>query len=246
MSQNQELYKEMLAKVKNGKKSIAVLIDPDNIDFSQLEKIISLSIKAKIDYFFIGGSLIVDDCLDKVLSMIKELSTIPSIIFPGNNLQINEKADGLLFLSLISGRNPEFLIGKHVVSAPYLSRSSMEIISTGYMLIESGQPTTVSYVSNTLPIPSNKPEIAYCTALAGQLLGLNAIFMDAGSGAKKPISTEMIAKVKSELNIPLIIGGGIRDVEKIKANFKAGADIQVIGNCIEQNPDFLNALIDLK
>lgn len=229
----------MITDASNQQKKLAVLIDPDHINNEQLQRIVDLSNQANISYFFIGGSLIVKDCLDEVLTYIKSNSQIPTIIFPGNNLQINEKADGLLFLSLISGRNPEYLIGKHIVSAPYLKQSSIETISTGYMLIESGQPTSVSYVSHTQPIPADKPDIAYCTAAAGELLGMQLIFMDAGSGAKNPISTNMIKKVKSDLEIPLIIGGGIQSIDKIKANFEAGADIQVIGNYIEQNPEFI-------
>ena len=229
----------MITDASNQQKKLAVLIDPDHINNEQLQRIVDLSNQANISYFFIGGSLIVKDCLDEVLTYIKSNSQIPTIIFPGNNLKINEKADGLLFLSLISGRNPEYLIGKHIVSAPYLKQSSIETISTGYMLIESGQPTSVSYVSHTQPIPADKPDIAYCTAAAGELLGMQLIFMDAGSGAKNPISTNMIKKVKSDLEIPLIIGGGIQSIDKIKANFEAGADIQVIGNYIEQNPEFI-------
>ena len=171
-----------------------------------------------------------------VITVIKANCTIPVILFPGSTLQINEKADALFFLSLISGRNAELLIGQHVTVAPYLKNSSLQILPTGYMLIDGGAPTTVSYISNTLPIPANKPDIAICTALAGQMLGLQLIYMDAGSGAKNPISEKMIHAVSSQISIPLIVGGGITTPEKAAANCLAGADIIVVGNAIEKDP----------
>lgn len=225
--------------IKKAKK-IAVLIDPDQINKESLRLTIERSIQEKIDYFFIGGSLLFKDCLDEALTMIKELSDIPAIIFPGNDLQINDKADAILYLSLISGRNPEFLIGKQVVSAPLLAQKDIEVIGTGYMLVNGGQPTAASYMSNTQPIPYDQTNIAVSTALAGQFLGHKLIFMDAGSGAEKPISTEMISAVKKYINIPLIVGGGIKTVEQVENAFNSGADMVVIGNAIEKDVNFIS------
>jgi len=148
----------------------------------------------------------------------------------------------MLYLSLISGRNPELLIGKHVETAPFLHASPLEIISTGYMLIDGGVPTSVSYISNTYPIPSSKDDIAVCTALAGELLGMKLVFMDAGSGAKIPVSESMIKAVSDKLSIPVIVGGGISTPEKALANVKAGADIIVVGNAIEKDPGLVTEL----
>ena len=170
---------------------------------------------------------------------IKNNSNIPVILFPGNAMQINKNADGILFLSLISGRNPELLIGKQVISAPILKQASLEVISTGYMLIDSGRPTTASYMSNTLPIPRNKNGIATSTAMAGEYLGMKLIYMDGGSGAKKPIEIDMIKQVSKQINIPLIIGGGICNAQKAIDNCNAGADLIVVGNAIEKNADLI-------
>ncbi len=234
-----------LTKTKaNGDKKFAVLLDPDKIRLKQFEKTLQLAIEAKVDYFFIGGSLIVSDMLDKTLVSIKKTCQIPMILFPGNSFQLSYKADALLFLSLISGRNAELLIGKHVVVAPYLKLSPLEIISTGYMLIDGGVPTTVTYMSNTKPIPANKPDIAASTALAGQFLGLKLIFMDAGSGAQNPISIDMIEAVSNTIEIPLIVGGGIKTPEKAYENAKAGANLIVIGDAIEKDPELLTDLAD--
>jgi putative glycerol-1-phosphate prenyltransferase len=167
------------------------------------------------------------------------------VLFPGDNLQINSHADAILFLSLISGRNPDLLIGKHVISAPILKDSGIEVVSTGYMLIDGGTPTSVSYMSNTTPIPANKRDIAVCTAMAGEMLGLKLIFMDAGSGALNPVGENMISAVKKSIDIPLIVGGGIRSAEKAKAAFEAGADVVVVGNAIESNKDLIREIAQI-
>jgi phosphoglycerol geranylgeranyltransferase len=177
--------------------------------------------------------------LDFCIEEIKKISTIPTVLFPGDISQISNKADAFLYLSLISGRNAEFLIGKHVIAAPILKRSSLEIIPTGYMLIDGGSPTTALYISNTTPIPNNRPEIAVCTAMAGELLGLKLIYMDAGSGADRPVSAAMIAAVSKNIEVPLIIGGGIQTPEKAAANVRAGADVVVVGNAFEKNPSLI-------
>lgn len=233
------LYTDILSAKSNNKKKFAVLLDPDRMRLKQLEQTLQLSIDAKVDYFFIGGSLIVSDMLDSTLERIKKESHIPLILFPGSSFQLSYKADALLFLSLISGRNPELLIGKHVVVAPYLKLSPLEIISTGYILVDGGVPTTVTYMSNTSPVPSNKPDIAASTALAGQFLGLKMIFMDAGSGAQNPIETEMIEAVANTVEIPVIVGGGIKTPNKANLNARSGADIVVIGDAIEKNPELI-------
>ena len=238
------IYNKITINKKTNKKSFALLIDPDKQDEKQLLSIIKKAENAKTDYFFVGGSLLTHDSLDLCLSTLKKHTTIPVILFPGNAMQVNNKADGILFLSLISGRNADMLIGEQVITAPILKKSSLEVLPTGYMLIDSGKPTTVSYMSNTTPIPSDKNTVAAATAMAGEMLGLKLIFMDGGSGAKKPISEEMIKIVKKSINIPLIIGGGISSGEKAIANCKAGADIIVVGNAIEENKNLINEIAE--
>ena len=236
------IYKTILENKKINKKSFAILIDPDKQDKSQLLSIVSKANNVNADYFFVGGSLLTNDSLDNCLTILKENTDIPVILFPGNAMQVNNKADGILFLSLISGRNAEMLIGKQVITAPILKQSSLEVLPTGYMLINSGKPTTVSYMSNTTPIPSEKNSVAACTAMAGEMLGLKLIFMDGGSGAKNPISEKMIESVKKVIDVPLIIGGGIESGEKAIKNCKAGADIIVVGNAIEKDENLITEI----
>ena len=189
------LYQQLLEKKSKGQKSFAVLIDPDKVDDAKIDQLTSLATAAKADYLFVGGSLVISNHLDKEVQRIKAACNIPTILFPGSPSQISVHADGLLYLSLISGRNPELLIGQHVISAAAVKQSGLEIISTGYMVIDGGAPTTVSYISNAAPIPADKNEIAMCTAMAGEMLGMKVIYMDAGSGAKRPIAESMIEKV---------------------------------------------------
>ncbi len=230
------IYNSLLEKKKNAQKSFVVLIDPDGVTASSLEKLIQLSLKTKVDYFFVGGSLVISNHLDEVIQQIKASCDIPVILFPGSPSQVSKYADALLYLSLISGRNPELLIGQHVVSAPFVKKSGLEIMPTGYIVVDGGAPTTVSYISNAAPIPSDKNEIAMCTAMAGEMLGMKLIYMDAGSGAKTPISESMIQSVPKTVNEQLIIGGGITDPDKAYLHCKAGADVVVIGNAIEKDP----------
>ena len=230
-----EIYKELLKRKKAAKKTFAILIDPDRQDNEQLTQTIKCANHAKVDYFFVGGSLLIDDNLEKCIQTIKNNSSIPVVLFPGNAMQISKSADAILFLSLISGRNPELLIGKQVITAPILKQTDIEVISTGYMLVNSGKPTTVSYMSNTNPIPYEKTNVAACTAMAGEFLGMKLIYMDGGSGAETPISTKMINTVSKTIDIPLIIGGGISSAKKAVENCKAGADIIVVGNAIEKD-----------
>ena len=233
------LYTSILEKKAKGKKLFAILIDPDKQKNSVLSLIVQKANEANVDYFFVGGSLLTNDNLDECIKTIKSNSNIPVILFPGNAMQINKNADGILFLSLISGRNPELLIGKQVISAPILKQTSLEVISTGYMLIDSGKPTTASYMSNTLPIPRNKNGIATSTAIAGEYLGMKLIYMDGGSGADKPIEIDMIKQVSNQINIPLIVGGGICNAQKAIDNCNAGADLIVVGNAIEKNDELI-------
>ena len=234
-----DLYKNILQKKEQGKKLFAILIDPDKQKNSELLLIIKNANESNVDYFFVGGSLLINDNLNDCIKTIKDNSKIPVILFPGNAMQINQNADGILFLSLISGRNPELLIGKQVITAPILKQTALEVMSTGYMLIDSGKPTTASYMSNTMPIPRDKIGIATSTAIAGEYLGLKLIYMDGGSGAEQPIKIDMIKKVSSSIKIPLIIGGGICSAKKAIDNCKAGADLIVVGNAIEEDPSLI-------
>tara|TARA_B100001758_G_scaffold247507_1_gene265604 strand:+ start:2806 stop:3543 length:738 start_codon:yes stop_codon:yes gene_type:complete len=234
-----DIYNSIIKNKKANKKSFALLIDPDKQNNDEIINIVEKAKKAKVDYFFVGGSLLTNDNLDSCLKVLKKNSNIPIILFPGNAMQINDKADAILFLSLISGRNPEMLIGKQVITAPLLKRSSLEILPTGYMLIDSGKQTTASYMSDTTPIPAEKNSVASCTAMAGEMLGLKIIFMDGGSGAKNPISNEMISEVSKSVDVPIIIGGGISSGEKAIANCKSGADIIVVGDAIEKDQNLI-------
>jgi len=234
-----EIYPSLCERKINGKKSFAVLIDPDKVNDEKMHKLIELAIVAKVDYFLVGGSLLVSNYLDACVQFIKSNCSVPVLIFPGSSTQVSKYADALLYLSLISGRNAELLIGQHVVSAPAIKQSGLEIMSTGYIVIDGGAPTTVSYISNATPVPADKDEIAMCTAMAGEMLGMKLIYMDAGSGAKTPITESMIQKVADCIEIPLIIGGGITDPEKAYLNCKAGADVIVVGNAIEKNTSLI-------
>ena len=238
----QALYQQFIEKKKSGRKSFAVLIDPDKVDNEKIDQLLTLSTEAKVDYFFVGGSLVISSHLDECIQQIKASSGIPVLLFPGSPSQVSKYADALLYLSLISGRNPELLIGQHVISAPFVKNSGLEIMPTGYMVIDGGAPTTVSYISNATPIPADKNEIAMCTAMAGEMLGMKLIYMDAGSGAKRAITETMIEKVARNIEIPLIIGGGITEPEKAYRNCKAGADVIVVGNAIEKDVSLIKEI----
>jgi phosphoglycerol geranylgeranyltransferase len=228
-----------------GKKSIAVLVDPDKADDpARLNHLLNLASENCIDFFFVGGSLITTTNLSDVVNQIKEQVSIPVILFPGNSMQLDPGADAILFLSLISGRNPDLLIGQHVIAAPILKNNKIEVMPTGYMLINSGKITSVAYISNTTPIPEDKYSLAACTALAGEMLGLQLIYLDAGSGAEREINSKMISAVRKAVNTPLIIGGGINTSAKAIAALEAGADMIVIGNALEKNPDILIEISD--
>ncbi len=240
----------MLKKVyekftQSNKKQFCVLVDPDKHHVNSLKQFTQqLSKSNQVDFILVGGSLLRKNNFENTVKFLKSETDIPVVIFPGNNLQISQFADAILLLSLISGRNAEMLIGNHVLAAPLIKEANLECIPTGYMLIDGGQTTAVQYMSNTFPIPSNKPEIAAATALAGQMLGLRLIYMDAGSGAHSAVPTSMIEVVKNEINIPLIIGGGIKDAKSVTACCKAGADVIVVGNLFEEKPEMVRELAD--
>ncbi|MGV9011677.1 MAG: geranylgeranylglyceryl/heptaprenylglyceryl phosphate synthase [Flavobacteriales bacterium] len=227
----------------DGRKMLAVLIDPDfGADHTFLERTVHNACMAKADLIFVGGSLLTSTAFDRCVDLVKKWSDRPVVLFPGSPAQLSPHADAVLFLSLISGRNPELLIGHHVTAAPTIRAMGIEAIPTGYMLVDGGKPSTVSYVSQTLPIPHDKPGIAAATAIAGELLGLRTIYMDTGSGALNTVSPEMIASVRKSVDLPIIIGGGIRDVRTAQALCDAGADVLVVGTAFEQDPEHIFAM----
>lgn len=227
---------------KQEKKGLAVLLDPDKEGGRGLPDRIRKLAEAGPDFFFVGGSLITGNNFHILIEAIRKTCEIPVLIFPGSGMHIHADADGILLLSLISGRNAELLIGQHVVAAPVLKQSGLEILPTGYLLVDGGKPTTVSYMSNTVPIPADKPEIALCTAMAGEMLGLQLLYLDAGSGALQPVSPEMIALVRNGTSLPLLAGGGIRSADEAKAAWQAGADCLVVGNALESRPGLIAEL----
>lgn len=236
------LYAQLVERKSKGQKSFAVLVDPDKTSPEQAQELITRAEAARVDYLLVGGSLVVSTHLDALVRQIKSISSIPVMLFPGSPSQLTPAADALLYLSLISGRNPELLIGQHVISAPQVKQSGLEIISTGYMVIDGGAPTTVSYISNANPLPANKTEIALCTAMAGEMLGMKLIYMDAGSGAPQAVPVKLIEAVSRQIQIPLIVGGGITDASKATAACQAGADLIVVGNAIEKDPDLIRSI----
>jgi len=246
---NRQILNKFFSDKQKGKKSFAVLIDPDEYKSNYLPKLVEQAHIAKVDYFFVGGSLVMGNEILDCIEELKSLTDIPVIIFPGSTNQISELADAIFFLSLISSRNADLLIGKHVETAPLLYKSNLEVLPTGYMLIDGGQQTTASYISNSNPIPNDKPKIAQATALAGKFLGLQIIYLDAGSGALKKVSNKMVNAVSKVVDLPIIVGGGLRTIEDVTNTCKAGADIVVVGNAIESDSelmiDFANAVHQL-
>jgi len=229
----------ILASIKSKQNSIAVLIDPEKSDNGDLLlDLLQKAAFANIDFIFIGGSTVTRSQFSATVDFIKENSLIPLIIFPGSSNQISPKADGLLYLSLLSGRNPDYLIGHHIESAAELIQMELEIIPTAYLLIDGGTQSSVAYVSQTTPIPRDKISIIKNTSIAGKLQGKKVIYLDAGSGAKYSVPIEIISTIK-ELELPIIIGGGIKTIEQIQNCHGAGASIVVIGNKLEEDSDFL-------
>lgn len=227
------------------KKRWALLVDPDSYDDNSLDELIKEINKYPPDLILVGGSLLFNP-IDICITSLKLGTHLPVFLFPGNVMQLSDRADGILFLSLLSGRNPEYLIGNHVLAAPHLNRSGIEVIPTAYILVEDKKATSVSYMSNTRPIPHGKTHLAVATAMAGEMLGMKSIYLEAGSGAEQPVNKEMIAAVRRNISIPLMVGGGICDVEKGKLAYDAGADLIVVGNAIESNFDLVKEFSDLR
>lgn len=227
---------------KNNQKLLAILLDPDKTTLETIPDVVRKINESGANLIFVGGSLLFKNVLDDFVQIVKNNTHLPVILFPGNAIQISDKADGILFLSLISGRNPEFLIGNQVVAAPLLKQTQLEILSTSYLLIESGTETTASYISNTKPIPRHKPEIAMATALAGEMMGHQLIYLDGGSGAQLTIPTEMIKLVATNCSLPIIVGGGIKTKEQLNDAYKNGATVVVIGTAFENDFNFFNNL----
>jgi len=226
---------------KSDKKRIALLLDPDKYNAEKLKYTLGLANEATVDFIFVGGSLI-SKHIDQAVLEIKKHTSLPVILFPGSLLQLSAKADALLLLSLISGRNPEYLIGNHVIAAPFIRSLSLEAIPTGYMLIDTGNTSSVQYISNTMPIPSDKTDIITATALAGEMMGLRLIYLEAGSGAIAPLNPDIVREVKKTITIPLIVGGGIKNAKDASNLYKAGADVLVVGNAVENNPENLRQI----
>ena len=225
---------------------ISVLIDPDKASDSQLDSLIFHPDFDHVDFLFVGGSLVTDGSMKICLEGLKKRTNKPLVIFPGSPNQIDDTADAILLLSLISGRNADLLIGRQVESAHKLKRSGLEILSTGYILIDGGRTTTVSYISGTTPIPQDKPGIAAATALAGCQLGQQLIYLDCGSGAHQHASKQIVGAVRQEVDVPVIVGGGIKTREDAENVFRSGADVVVVGNKLEENPEFLTELVKAK
>ena len=237
-----KIYQNIITAITNAEKLLAVLIDPDKMKVALVSNFISKVNQSIATHIFVGGSVVNEGMTETLVVEIKKFTDLPVVLFPGDIIQITDKADGLLFLSLISGRNPEYLIGKHVEAVSRLRAIDLEVMPTGYLLIENEKVTAVQRVSETLPIKRNNIQTIIDTAKAGELLGIKLMYLEAGSGATHAIETEIISKVKKELSIPLIVGGGIKSKHQIENAYKAGADLIVIGTAFEQDESFFEHL----
>jgi len=236
------VYQNILASMHKQEKCLAVLIDPDKMNLDLVPSFIEKVNNSRATLIFVGGSRVEEKVTDVLVSKIKKITKLPIVLFPGDITQITGKAHALLFLSLISGRNPDYLIDKHVASISKLRETNLEVISTGYILIENGSPTSVEKVTGTLPMSRSRINEVVDTAFAGQLLGMQLVYLEAGSGAKHPVDMSMISEVKKVLNIPLIVGGGIRSKQMLDEAYRAGADLVVIGTAFENDESFFNKL----
>ena len=234
------IYQDILEAKRNGQKLLAILLDPDKIILEKLEVLVEKINQSPATHLFIGGSHVQNNILDELIIALKQKISLPIVLFPGNPSQISAQADAILFLSLISGRNPDYLIGHQVDAVPILKKTHLEIISTGYVLIESGSETAVARVSNTKPLDRNNCEYVMYTAQAGEMLGHKLIYLEAGSGAKQAVPLEIIKKASNNIEIPLIVGGGIIDLQGIQKAYEAGADLVVIGTAFENDVEFFN------
>lgn len=235
------IYKDILKAKNENTKLLAILLDPDKVVLENIDLLISKINLSPASHIFIGGSQVENNILDELIVKIKQNCNLPIVLFPGNPSQISDKADAILFLSLISGRNPDFLIEHQVKAAPILMKTQLEIISTGYILIESGTETAVERISKTKPLDRNNLDLALATAQAGEMLGNKLIYLEAGSGAKQAVPLEMIALVAENIEIPVLVGGGIVALQGIQNAYDAGADLVVIGTAFENDNNFFNA-----
>ena len=235
------IYKQILAAKSENKKLLAVLIDPDKVLMENLTVLIPKINQSPATHILVGGSSFEGTHLDEIVMQLKSGINLPILLFPGNPSQISDKADGILFLSLLSGRNPDYLIEHQVNAVPILNKTNLEVISTGYILIESGNETAVQRVSKTKPIDRSNAEYALQTAQAGIFIGNQLIYLEAGSGTQMVVPKEMIELVSKNINVPLLIGGGIRSKQEIQIAFNAGADLVVIGTAFENNLDFFTS-----
>jgi putative glycerol-1-phosphate prenyltransferase len=242
VANNNGFYQQVTDDLKT-RKLFALQVDPDKHTPASLEQVARSAECNRVDFILAGGSLVFKP-IEETITILRQHTRIPLILFPGNILQISPLADGILLLCLISGRNPEYLIGNHVIAAPLLRQSGLEIIPTSYILIENGRSTSVEYISNTRPIPADKVDLAIATAMAGEMLGHRMIYLEAGSGAMTPVSTRLISEVRKNINIPLIVGGGINTPDKIENLYRAGADVIVVGTAVEDEPSMLDTLCD--
>nr|WP_315151024.1 geranylgeranylglyceryl/heptaprenylglyceryl phosphate synthase [uncultured Flavobacterium sp.] len=235
------IYNHIVLSKINNQKLLAILLDPDKIDLDNVGTIIEKINQSPATHVFIGGSLVENNIIDELITKIKRNCHLPTVLFPGNPSQISDKADAILFLSLISGRNPDYLIGHQVKAVPILKQTNLEVISTGYILIESGTETAVERVSQTTPLARNNPEYILQTAQAGELLGNKLIYLEAGSGAKQAVPQEIIKLVSQNIDIPLMVGGGIVDLQVIQNAYDSGADLVVIGTAFEKDLNFFKS-----
>jgi phosphoglycerol geranylgeranyltransferase len=235
------IYQNILVAKQVNKKLLAILIDPDKTKAEEIKNLSQKINESPATHIFIGGSIVEQICIDSLIIEIKKYCYLPILIFPGHPSQISNEADGILFLSLLSGRNPDYLIEHHINSVDILTNSTLEIISTGYILIDGGNETAVQRVSQTLPIENTNIELAYKTAKAGEYLGKKLIYLEAGSGANHHVSLEMVSFISKNISIPLIVGGGIKNLTKIQEIFKAGADLVVIGTAFENDSNFFTS-----
>lgn len=236
----ENLYSQIIQAKRNNQKLLAILLDPDKIDLNTVAELISKIDQSPATHIFIGGSQVENNILDELIIKIKQNCNLPIVLFPGNPSQISDKADAILFLSLISGRNPDYLIEHQVKAVSVLKQTQLEIISTGYILIESGTETAVERVSKTQPLDRNNLDLALATAQAGEMLGNKLIYLEAGSGAKQAVPLKMIALVAQNVEIPLLVGGGIVDLQGIQNAYDSGADLVIIGTAFENDNNFFN------
>lgn len=238
------IYDFITDKIRRKEKILALLIDPDKYSREKLDGFIAQVRRNPPQLILVGGSLI-SNPVEPVVTALKDGLNMPVILYPGNPNHLTPNVDAVLFLSMISGRNPDLLIGSHIIAAPYIRKHHIEPIPTGYMLIDGGSPTSVEYISQTRPIPADKTDIAAATAMAGEMLGLKMIYMDAGSGAINPVSPAMLKAVRASVSIPLMAGGGITSTEKLKYAFTNGADLVVVGNVLEKSPELLTSFLEV-